>query len=297
MDELVKRRIKVHVIDDLSHGFKENVNPNVTFHELSVTSPEVIKLFARVKPDYVFHLAAQISVRRSIEKPITDAKSNILGSINILEASRKCGSVKKVIGASSGGAIYPASLKLAKETDRVYPESPYGIAKHALEMYLEHYLAVFGIPYTALRFSNVYGPRQRMTGSGEGGVVAIFTQMLLEGKAPFMTWKGKQTRDYVYVSDVARAAIAAMKTPFVGVVNISSATEVSVHHIYDLLVALTGFKGKPVYKSDVAGEKKRTCIDNRLAGRVLGWKPQVGIEEGLAKTVRFHRLLKKEKSK
>lgn len=295
VDELVKRRVKVHVVDDLSNGYKENLNPNVTFHKMSVVSPELRKLFERVEPDYVFHFAAQISVRRSIQKPMTDAKNNILGSINLLEACRRSGSVKKIIAASSGGVMYSSSLKKAHEGHPIYPESPYGIAKRALELYLEHYFAVFGIPYVALRFSNVYGPRQRMMGTGEGGVVAVFAQMLLQNKAPFMTWRGKQTRDYVYVEDAARAAIAALKSDYVGVVNISTCEEVSVHRIFDVLSKLTGFNGRPAYKPAVAGEKKRTCMDNRLARRKLGWAPRVSLEDGLSKTVQFHRAELKNK--
>ncbi len=289
VDELVKRRIKVHVVDDLSTGLKENLNPNVTFHKMSVVSPDLRRLFERVKPNYVFHLAAQVSVRRSIQRPMADAKNNILGAINLLEACRRVGTVKKIIAASSGGVMYPSTMKKAREEDPIYPESPYGIAKRALELYLEHYFAVFGIPYIALRFSNVYGPRQRMTGTGEGGVVAIFSRMLLEAKTPFMTWKGKQTRDYVYVEDVARSAILAMKSDYVGVVNISTCEEVSIHRVFDLLAKFTGFKGKPVYKPEVVGEKKRTCMENRLARRVLGWEPKVNLEEGLRRTVTFHR--------
>ncbi|KKW36920.1 MAG: UDP-glucose 4-epimerase [Candidatus Giovannonibacteria bacterium GW2011_GWA2_53_7] len=289
VDELVKRRIKVHVIDDLSNGYKENLNPNVTFHQMSITSPKLRALFERVKPDYVFHLAAQISVRRSIQKPMTDAKTNILGAINLLEACRRAGSVKKIIAASSGGVMYSSALKKAHEEHPIYPESPYGIAKRSLELYLEHYFAVFGIPYVALRFSNVYGPRQRMMGTGEGGVVAVFAQMLLQEQAPFLTWRGKQTRDYVYVDDVVRSALLAMKSPFVGIVNISTCEEISVHRIFDLLAKFTGFKGKPNYKPEVPGEKKRTCMENRLARKELGWIPRVGIEEGLRKTVEFHR--------
>ncbi|HBL39322.1 TPA: UDP-glucose 4-epimerase [Candidatus Uhrbacteria bacterium] len=295
VDELVKRRIKVHVVDDLSTGFKENLNPNVTFHKMSVVSPDLRKLFERIKPDEVFHLAAQVSVRRSIQRPMADAKNNILGAINLLEACRRVGTVKKIVAASSGGVMYPSSLKKACEEGPIYPESPYGIAKRALELYLEHYFAVFGIPYVALRFSNVYGPRQRMMGTGEGGVVAVFVRMLLEAKTPFMTWKGKQTRDYVYVEDVARAAILAMKSDYVGVVNISTCEEVSIHRIFDLLARLTGFKGKPVYKPGVVGEKKRSCMENKLAHRVLGWEPKVNLEEGLRRTVAFHRAELKRK--
>lgn len=288
VDELIKRRMKVHVIDDLSSGFKSNLNPNVQLHNLSVTSSEVHRLFEKIKPDYLFHLAAQISVRRSIQKPITDAKINILGTVNVFEAARKAG-VKKIVAMSSGGIMYPSTLKRAKETDRVYPEAPYGIAKRALELYLEHYHKVFNIPYVALRLSNVYGPRQRMSGTGEGGVVAIFAEMLLKGHIPFMTWKGKQTRDYVYVTDVANAAMLAMKSNFVGHVNISSCTEVSVQKIFDIMARAIGVEVTPIYKPAVKGEKKRSCMDNKLARKKLGWVPRVSFEDGIMKTIAFHR--------
>lgn len=293
VDELVKRHVKVHVIDDLSTGRKDNLNPNVTFHECSITLPKTQVLIESLKPDYVFHLAAQISPRRSMENPLTDARINILGSLNVLEGCRRAGTVKKVIATSSGGIMYSSVIKRASERDETYPESPYGVAKRALELYLEHYWKVFGMPYTALRLSNVYGPRQRVSGTGEGGAVAVFCKTILAGKTPFLTWKGKQTRDYVYVTDVARAQVLAMKSDYIGVVNISSCTEISLHRIFDFLAKLTDFKQKPTYLPEVLGEKKRTCMQNALAKKVLGWTPKVGIEEGLRHTVAFWKREKK----
>ncbi|MBI2484710.1 NAD-dependent epimerase/dehydratase family protein [Candidatus Uhrbacteria bacterium] len=286
VDALVARRVKVFVVDDLSTGHKENLNPNVSFTKLSVTSPAFRTLVKKVKPDVIFHLAAHLSVRASIERPIHDATVNILGTLNMLEAAREAG-VKKIVVTSSGGIMYPASLKRASEEDGIYPESPYGVSKRAIELYLEHYWSVFKIPYVALRLSNVYGPRQRAHTPGEGGVVPNFIETMRAGKRPFITGKGDKTRDFVYVTDVAAAALAAARSSYVGIVNISSCQEASVHQIFDLLARLVKYPHKPEYRQAIAGEKQRSCMNNKRARQELGWTPKVGLREGLAQCVRF----------
>jgi UDP-glucose 4-epimerase len=294
VDALVARRVKVYVVDDLSTGYKENLNPNVSFTKASVTSPAFRALVRRVKPDVIFHFAAHLSVRVSIARPIHDATVNILGTLNVLEAAREVG-VKKVVLASSGGIMYPAKLKRASERDEVYPESPYGVSKRAIELYLEHYRVLFGMPYVALRLSNVYGPRQRAHAPGEGGAVPNFIDAMLSGKRPFITGKGDKTRDFVYVKDVASAALLAARSSFVGVVNISSCQEVSMHRLYDEIARLVKFSHKPEYRKPIPGEKERSCMDNRLARKELGWTPKVMLVEGLTETVRAARAMKRQK--
>ncbi|MDA1038141.1 MAG: GDP-mannose 4,6-dehydratase [bacterium] len=294
VDELVKRRIKVYVIDDLSFGNRQNVNPNVTFYHLSVTSPKIPALFKKIKPNYLFHFAAQISVRDSIKNPLNDARVNVLGSINVFESAKDVG-VEKIILASSGGIMYPSTLKKAKETDDIYPESPYGVSKRAKELYLDHYYDVFGIKYVTLRFSNVYGPRQLPSGVGEGGVIGNFIETMLANGDPFITGDGKQTRDFVFVSDVGRAAILALKSDFVGIMNICSGEEITMNELFKKTAKATGFKKKPRYEPKITGEKRRSCMAYNRAGRVMGWKPQVSMEEGLKKTVQFFKKEVKKK--
>lgn len=285
VDELVKHRIKVVVIDDLSSGVRENLNPNVEFVKLSVTmGKQVMEVFKRVRPDYVFHLAAQILPRVSVNDPIKDAKINVLGTINVLEACKETG-VKKVIVSSSGGIMYSNQNTKAKETDPIDPETPYGITKRAKEMYLEHYYRVFQLPYVALRFANVYGPRQRPQGGVEGGVIPICLQALLSGTDFYLTGDGRQTRDFVYVKDVARACVAAMKKPYVGIVNISSGKETSIQDVFKTAAKLTKSKQKPKRLPVSPGEKRRSCMSFGRAKRVLDWRPTVSLEEGMKKTM------------
>lgn len=287
VDELVRRRYKVVVIDDLSSGRADNVNPNVKFLNISVTSPKkIMEVFEKYRPKYVFHFAAQILPRVSVEHPIKDAKINILGTINVLEACREAG-VEKVVVASSGGVMYPNHVIGAKESDVICPETPYGISKRAKELYLDHYHRVFGLEYVALRFANIYGPRQTPKGGIEGGVIPIFADQMLRGKDCYITGSGKQTRDFVYVKDVVRACMASIKSSFVGIVNISSGKEVSVKHIYKTTAKVTGSKQKPKILPSPKGEKRRSCMSPAKARRVLDWKPEVTLEEGIRKTARY----------
>lgn len=294
VDELVRRRFKVVVIDDLSSGRKENLNPNVKFLKMSVTSSKlVMEAFEKYRPHYVFHFAAQILPRVSVEYPVKDAKINILGTINVLEACRETG-VKKIVVASSGGVMYPNHIIGAKESDVICPETPYGVSKRAKELYLDHYHRVFGLDYVALRFANIYGPRQTPKGGIEGGVIPIFIDQTLRGKECYITGSGKQTRDFVYVKDVVSACMAAVKQPFVGIVNVSSGKEVSVKHVYKTAAKITGSKQKPKVLPAPPGEKKRSCMSPAKAKRVLDWKPKVNLEEGMRKTALY---LKREMRK
>jgi len=275
----------VVIVDDLSTGSRENVPDGATFYELSIESSEIGGIFRKEKPNYVAHLAAQIDVRKSVENPIFDAQTNILGSLNLLQQALKY-PVEKFVFASTGGAIYgEQDFFPADETHPTRPISPYGVAKLCIERYMHYYHVVHGLKYTALRYANVYGPRQNP--HGEAGVVAIFCQKLLEGKAPYIFGKGEQSRDFVYVGDVVRANLLAVKSDFVGSLNVGTALETDVNKLYGLIAGKMGLGIKAIYAEAKAGEQMRSLIDPGQIYKILGWKPEMDIETGIAKTVEF----------
>ena len=209
VDAYVERGHEVFILDDLSTGQKPNVNPRATFFEVDIADAKAVKLIEQIKPDVLNHHAAQMDVRHSVADPQFDARVNILGFINLLEACKNTGA-KKIIFASSGGAVYGEQEAFpAAEDHPTRPASPYGVSKRTGELYLSYYQQAFGLPYIALRYANVYGPRQ--SNKGEAGVVAIFISLLLAGKVPVINGDGKQTRDYVYVGDVVNANVAALE--------------------------------------------------------------------------------------
>jgi UDP-glucose 4-epimerase len=278
---------EVHVIDDFSTGRKLNLNSNAVVHEVNVADREAANLIHKIKPDVLNHHAAQMDVRHSVENPLFDAGVNILGFLNLLEACKNA-NTQKIIFASSGGAIYgdkepiPATEDHAKE-----PMSPYGVSKMTGELYLAYYYMAFGMRYVALRYANVYGPRQ--SSKGEAGVVAIFVSQLLAEKTPTINGDGKQTRDYVFVGDVVRANVAALKTSHVGGINIGTGRETDVSTICRLLQRGTNSKVEAVHGPAKPGEQMRSCLETTLAGRVLDWRPVVSIEEGLERTIAYYR--------
>ncbi|MFA5358336.1 MAG: NAD-dependent epimerase/dehydratase family protein [Patescibacteria group bacterium] len=287
VDRLIKDGHHVTVVDDLSTGKKANLNPKAKFYKLSVTSDKLSAVWQKVKPQAVFHLAAQMSVRHSVENPKFDASVNIVGAINVLENCRKYGT-KKVIFSSTGGAMYgeaPRRFIPTRESYPPQPQSPYGIAKYSVEHYLEYYYEIFGLRYVALRFSNVYGPRQNS--HGEAGVVAIFIDRLLRGKQPVINGVGVQTRDYVYVSDVVDAAMLAMKRSKIGSYNISTAKETNVNQIFNKITKALKTKIRAKHGSAKIGEQRRSCLSYDLASRDLGWKPKMRLDEGIKKTAEW----------
>jgi UDP-glucose 4-epimerase len=226
-------------------------------------------------------------VRHSVADPGFDARVNIVGFINLLEACKNSG-VQKVIFASSGGAVYGEQDVFPAAEDHVTrPASPYGVSKRAGELYLDYYRQAFGLAYIALRYANVYGPRQ--SAKGEAGVVAIFLSLLLGGKRPVINGDGRQTRDYVYVGDVVRANLAALDAGFVGAVNIGTGVETDVVTIFEHLRQAAGREIEAVHGPAKSGEQRRSCLDARRALEVLGWQPQVGLADGLRRTAEFYR--------
>lgn len=287
VDAYLARGHDVHIFDDFSTGQKSNLNGKATLHTIDIADAKVVKLIEELKPDALSHHAAQMDVRHSVADPTFDARVNILGFINLLEGCKNAG-VKKVTFASSGGAVYgEQEVFPAPESHITQPASPYGVSKRAGELYLSYYHQAFGLPYIALRYANVYGPRQ--SAHGEAGVVAIFLSLLLSGKTPLINGDGKQTRDYVYVGDVVAANVAALESPYVGQINIGTGVETDVVTIFEHLRNAVGSQVKAPHGPAKTGEQRRSCLDARRAGETLGWRPQVALADGLKRTADFYR--------
>lgn len=286
VDRLVRDAHEILVVDNLSTGKEENLNREAEFHKLDVQSPELLRVFQNSKIEIVFHLAAQIDVRKSIKEPLFDAGSNILGTINVLECCRRTG-VKKVVFASSGGVIYGNTERPAKEGDLPNPLSPYGVAKLAGEGYLKCYAEWHALRFMALRFANVYGPRQDPL--GEAGVVAIFANRVIEEESPTIYGFGKMVRDYVHVDDVVHAIVLAMENGENEILNIGTGVGTSVDQLFSKMKRITGFQKEAVYEPKRAGELDRNILNSEKAREVLNWIPKVSLEEGLKKTIGWFR--------
>ena len=283
VDAYIELGHEVVVVDDLSTGKRANVNPRATLREVDIASPEFVALVARERPDLLNHPAAQTSVRVSVEDPLNDARRNILGSLNVIDAAQRA-SVGKLIYISSGGAIYGEPVALpCDEEHPIRPDSPYGASKHAPEHYLDIYQRLHGLRYTALRYGNVYGPRQDPY--GEAGVIAIFTARMLAGESVTITGTGEQQRDFVYVGDIVRANVAALEQADNTAVNIGAGLGTSVNEIFGLLRDATGYGLPANYGPARPGETFRIYLNIQRAARLLAWTPQVSLAEGLAQTV------------
>ena len=291
-DAFLRAGHEVIALDNLSSGKRENLDPRVRLAVLDIRSPEAAELIRTERPQVLCHLAAQMDVRRSVEDPRFDADANILGMLNLLEAARVSG-VKKVIFSSTGGAIYgEQDVFPAPESHPTRPVSPYGVSKASGELYLGYYRAQYGLPYVALRYANVYGPRQNP--HGEAGVVAIFSQRLVAGQGCTIYGDGGQTRDFVFGPDVAQANLLAFEKDYVGAINIGTGVETDINRLYALLAEAAGSTQPVTHAPGKPGEQRRSCIDPSLARKVLGWEPTVGVAEGLRKTVEFFRAKARE---
>lgn len=281
----IKEGHKVLIVDNLSTGVEENIPKEADFVKCDIRERTLLeKAFSDFKPDMVNHHAAQINVRQSVDDPVFDAEINIIGTLNLLELSVKH-KIKRFIFASTGGAIYGEPEKLpADETTPPMPISPYGASKYAVETYLGYYRAVHGLDYAALRYSNVYGPRQNP--HGEAGVVAIFCSCIISGKPCLIFGDGSQTRDYVFAEDVARANMLGVNAP-VGRYNIGTEIEASVNDLVRILRKAVGREFKVEYAPSRPGEVQRIALDITLAKRVLGWSPSANLEDGIHQTWRW----------
>jgi UDP-glucose 4-epimerase len=278
VDALVARGDEVYVLDNLSHGRRENVPEGARLVEGDVRR-DTADVFAEVRPDACFHLAAQADVRVSVEDPVYDAQVNVLGTLAVLEAARHHGT--KVVFASTGGAIYGECDGPATEEAERLPLAPYGTSKLAGEEYLATYNRLYEAAHVALRYGNVYGPRQDP--HGEAGVVAIFMGRIAEGGTPKIFGDGTQTRDYVYVADVVDATLAALDHGG-GVLNVGTGRETSVLELYDAVAAAAGTRPEPELAPARLGELQRSVLDSKLAARELGWRARRSLDEGLRAT-------------
>lgn len=298
-ERLLKEGWEVGVLDDLSTGRRENVPAGASFFHVDLKDEEDVRqAVLSFEPEIVFHQAAQASVVRSWSDPAYDAQVNLVGLLNLLSASLEAG-VKGMVFASSGGVLYgDAEVLPTPEAAPKCPLSPYGVAKLASEHYLYAFQDARGLPYIALRYGNVYGPRQDP--HGEAGVVAIFGRAMLAGETPTIYGDGLQTRDFIYVGDVAEANLLAAKKLLSGfrapsfdeaAFNVGTGKETSVLTIFQELARLIGFSGEPRYAPARPGEVRRSALDGRAAARVLGFTPRVSLREGLAATVDWLRSL------
>jgi UDP-glucose 4-epimerase len=284
-DACIKDGHEVVIIDNFYTGKHENVNPKAKLYEMDICDPKLSGIFLKEKPDVLSHHAAQIDVRVSVEDPQFDLKVNVGGLINVMEAGRKSG-LKKVIFASSGGAVYgEQDIYPAPETHPARPVCPYGLNKLSCERYLHYYEQVYGIKWTALRYGNVYGPRQNP--HGEAGVVAVFLNKMLKGGQPVINGDGRQTRDYVYISDVVEANRLALKDDARGPYNVGTGIETDVNTIFSALRELTGGRCEEKHGPAKAGEQQRSSIDASKIKRGLGWSPQVSFAEGMKLTAEW----------
>jgi UDP-glucose 4-epimerase len=289
-EKLLELGKSVIIVDNLSTGKQENINhlleKGALFYEHDITDEEMMKrIFLLHRPRYVFHLAAQASVSRSVREPDFDAKVNIIGSLILMKLGVENG-IEKFIFSSTGGAIYGDGVKTpTPETEFPNPISPYGIAKFTVERYLEFFKNEKGLRYTILRYGNVYGPRQDPY--GEAGVVAIFTERMLKGDEVVINGDGEYVRDYVYVSDVVEANILAMEKGDGEIINIGTGKGTTVNDLFRILREITGYQKDPVYGPPRPGDLRKSILDYSKAKEVLGWEPKVKIEDGLRMTVEW----------
>jgi UDP-glucose 4-epimerase len=295
VDILIHHGYAVTVVDDLSSGKQENIHPAACFHHLDIRSSGLRDIFTANSFDWVFHFAGQIDVRKSIDDPLFDSQVNISGLLNLMEACRRY-PVKGIVFASSGGTVYGRPEKLpVNETTAKRPISPYGLSKLCSEQYLYYYQQVHHLPYIALRYGNVYGPRQDK--NGEAGVIAIFAGKMLAGEDAVIYGDGQQERDFVFVEDVAEANLCAlqkMDSLSSGSIddrafNIAAGTGTSINALFKQMKAMSGYSRNVQYAPAKIGEEQRIVLDIRKAATGLGWRPAVSLSLGLQKTLDYWR--------
>lgn len=287
VDRCISEGYEVAIIDNLSTGFRKNLNPKATFYEVDIRDFEKVKMvFEKEKPDYVNHHAAQMDVRKSTQDPVFDAECNIIGSLNLILNSVEF-KIKKLIYISTGGAVYgePQDLPVTEE----YPLNPlcqYGVSKHTVEHYLYLYRRNFDMNYTVLRYPNVYGPRQNP--HGEAGVIAIFLGLMLDGERPTIFGDGTQTRDYTFIEDIVDANLIAMTKEDGEIYNIGTGVETSVRQIFDSIEAILQTGLEPIYADERVGEIQSISLDATKAKEEIGWFPKHDFLSGLKKTIKYY---------
>ena len=279
---------RVVVVDDLSTGFREKVPAGARFVQADIAETDLEPLLREEKIDFVSHHAAQIDLRHSVSDPLFDARSNILGSLKLFEACRRSGA-KRVLFSSTGGALYgePEGGRPAPESHPTNPVSPYGCAKLSIEKYLYYYHVIHGFQTQVFRYANVYGPGQN--GMGEAGVVAIFCETILHGKRPKIRGDGGQTRDYVYVGDLVRAAAAAIVTDKSDTWNLGTGIETSVNDLFAEVARALDYREKPEHVELPPGEQRRSVLDSSKVRRDFGLPEWTKLSEGIPKTAEYFR--------
>ncbi len=284
-DALIDDGHNVTIIDNLLTGKRSNLPSKAKFYELDIASAEIDKIFEKGKFQIMFHLAAQMDVRKSVADPAFDAEINILGGINLLQAAVKY-KVGKVIFSSTGGAIYGEQEEFpASENHAANPVSPYGVTKLAFEKYLFFYNFQHGLSYVSLRYANVYGPRQNS--EGEAGVVAIFCKKLLSGEKAIINGDGLQTRDFVYVDDVVQANLLAMNFGSSMAFNVGTGIETDINTIFEKIKGCAGSSQERINLAPKPGEQRRSCISYEKIRRYMGWSPSVNLDQGIERTVAY----------
>ena len=285
VDAFIDEGHEVVVLDDLSTGFEENINPKAKFVRLNINDHKVSSLFEKEKFDVVNHHAAQMDVRKSVADPLFDANTNILGTINLLQNSVKFG-VKKFLFSSTGGAVYGEQEYFpADENHPTHPVSPYGITKLCVEKYLFYYGGEYNLNYTVLRYANIYGPRQNPF--GEAGVVAIFCTKLLKGEQPIINGTGKQTRDYVFVQDVVKANLLILSDDKSDIYNIGTGNETNVNELFSFLKDIVNNECEEKHGPAPAGEQMRSVISSEKFFNNFNWRPSTKLKDGLKETVKY----------
>jgi len=285
VDALIERGHDVTIIDNMITGQQENINPAATFIKMDIRDKGIKNVLAQHKIEIIFHQAAQLDVRKSVDDPIYDADVNILGTLNLLQAAAAAGA-KKILFASTGGAIYGEQVEFpATESHPAWPASPYGVTKLACERYIHYFSEAHGIRYGLMRYANVYGPRQNA--HGEAGVVAIFSDKLLDGDQPVINGDGTQSRDFVYVHDVVNANMLAMEHDQNDYFNVGTGVETDVNTVFRLLNRHSGANKEEIHMEAKAGEQMRSVLSYDKIKNTLGWTPKMKIDEGLKHTVDF----------
>ncbi len=287
VDALIGEGFTVSIIDNLASGKERNINADAHFYKMDIRDEKVADVFDREKPQIIFHLAAQMDVRKSVEDPAYDADVNVKGALNILENSKRTG-VKKLIFSSTGGAIYgePEYFPV-REEHPIRPLSPYGLTKFVFENYLSLYERLYGFKYTVLRYPNVYGPRQDP--HGEAGVVAIFSQQMITGIQPKIFGDGNKTRDYVFIEDIVKANITCIDKGDCETINLGWGTEVKDVEIFESVRDALAVDVKAHFAQARLGEIERMCLDASKAKSLIGWEPSVTLREGIGRAVEYYR--------
>ncbi|HOL21485.1 MAG TPA: NAD-dependent epimerase/dehydratase family protein [bacterium] len=282
-DKLIEMGHSVCVVDNLSTGDIKNLNSKAHFYRMDIRDEKIRTVFEKEQPETVFHLAAQINVRKSEEDPFLDIDVNIKGSVNVIKNFLTVEKRKKFIFASTGGVMYgDIDIFPTPETIEPFPLCPYGISKLTVEKYMVYFSAFYNLKFVALRYGNVYGPRQNAY--AEAGVIAIFSTSILEGKTPMIFGDGEQTRDFVYIEDVIKANITMLESPVTGIFNVGTGKETSVNQIFEYIRKVSGKDVKKVHTDPRKGEIKRSCLCPDKIAQATGWKAKVPIEEGIKKT-------------